>query len=146
MGIRYRDDGDDLTALRDRIVRYFLDRHDSIFGQYGWSPAVDIYETEHRFIVNAELPGVKWHDMDVRINDNVLTIKGERKLSVEVEREYFHRMERNEGGFLRSFLIPGTIDYENMEAVLRHGVLIVTIPKKASCASCVTTPGEMPPR
>ena len=95
-----------------------------------WQPAVDIYETEESIVIKAELPDVDQKDIDVRIEDNTLTLKGERKHEGEVKKENYHRIERYFGTFQRSFSLPATIDQEKVSAVCERGVLTITLPKK----------------
>ena len=95
-----------------------------------WHPAVDIYETNEAIIIKAELPDVDQKDIDVRIEDNTLTLKGERKHDGYVKKENYHRIERYFGSFQRSFSLPATIDQDNVGAVCEKGVLTVTLPKK----------------
>jgi HSP20 family protein len=95
-----------------------------------WQPAVDIYETEESIVIKAELPDVDQKDIEVRIEDNTLTIKGERKHEGDVKKENYHRIERYFGSFQRSFSLPTTIRQENVSAVCDKGVLTITLPKK----------------
>ena len=95
-----------------------------------WQPAVDIYETEESIVIKAELPDVEQKDIEVRIEDNTLTIKGERKHEGDVKKENYHRIERYFGSFQRSFSLPTTIRQENVTAVCDKGVLTITLPKK----------------
>jgi len=95
-----------------------------------WQPAVDIYETPESIVIKAELPDVEQKDIDVRIEDNTLTIKGERKHESEVKKENYHRIERYFGSFQRSFKLPGTVNQEGVSANCEKGVLTVTLPKK----------------
>lgn len=95
-----------------------------------WQPAVDIYETEDAIVIKAELPDVDQKDIDVRIEDNTLILKGERKHEGEVRKENYHRIERYFGAFQRSFSLPATIDQEKVSANCEKGVLTVTLPKK----------------
>ncbi len=95
-----------------------------------WQPAVDIYETPESIVIKAELPDVEQKDIDVRIEDNTLTIKGERKHESEVKKENYHRIERYFGSFQRSFKLPATVDQEQVSANCEKGVLTVTLPKK----------------
>lgn len=95
-----------------------------------WQPAVDIYETGDSIVIKAELPDVEQKDIDVRIEDNTLTIKGERKHESEVKKENYHRIERYFGSFQRSFKLPGTVNQEQVAANCEKGVLTVTLPKK----------------
>jgi len=95
-----------------------------------WQPPVDIYEDEESVIIKAEIPDVDQKDIDVRIEDNTLTLKGERKLDQSVRKENYHRVERYYGFFQRSFSIPPTIDQEKVSATCDRGVLTVILPKK----------------
>lgn len=95
-----------------------------------WQPAVDIYETPEAVVIKAELPDVEQKDIDVRIDDGTLTIKGERKHEDEVKKENYHRIERYFGSFQRSFKLPGSVAQEQVSAVCEKGVLTVTLPKK----------------
>lgn len=95
-----------------------------------WQPAVDIYETPENIVIKAELPDVDQKDIDVRIEDNLLTIRGERKHESEVKKENYHRIERYFGSFQRSFKLPATINQEHVAAACDKGVLTVTLPKK----------------
>lgn len=94
-------------------------------------PPVDIYEDEHNITVQAEVPGIQEKDLDVRLENNVLTISGERKMENEQKQEGFHRIERGYGRFTRSFTLPHTLDTEHVNAQFENGILKVTIPKRA---------------
>jgi HSP20 family protein len=98
------------------------------FGNF--APPVDIYEDEHNITVQAEVPGVDEKDLDVRLENTVLTISGERRMEDEQKEENFHRIERSYGRFVRSFALPTTLDPENVNAQFENGILKVTIPKK----------------
>jgi HSP20 family protein len=93
-------------------------------------PPVDIYEDQHNITVLAEVPGVDENNLDVRLENNVLTITGERKMETEQREENFHRIERGYGRFVRSFALPGTVNAEQVNADFENGILKVTIPKK----------------
>jgi HSP20 family protein len=95
-----------------------------------WQPAVDIYETADSIVIKAELPDVDQKDIDVRIEDSTLTLRGERRHEDEVKKENYHRIERYFGTFQRSFSLPATIDQEKVVAVCDRGVLTITLPKK----------------
>jgi HSP20 family protein len=94
-----------------------------------WAPPVDIYEKNGNIVVKAELPGVDPKDVDVRIENNTLTIRGERKVDDEVKQEHYHRVERSYGSFTRSFSLPSVLDQEKIKAEFKDGVLQVTLPK-----------------
>jgi HSP20 family protein len=95
-----------------------------------WAPAVDIYETENELVVKADLPDVSEKDLDVRIENNTLTIRGERKFEKKVEEENYLRVERTYGSFSRSFSLPNTVNSEAIKADYKNGVLTLTIPKR----------------
>ncbi|MDH7500202.1 MAG: Hsp20/alpha crystallin family protein [candidate division NC10 bacterium] len=116
---------------------------DRLFGQYfgrmrgpeeeslaaAWAPAVDIYETEDKVVLKAELPGLKKDHIDIQIRENTLTLKGEKKFEKEVKEENYHRVERTYGTFQRSFTLPNTVKQEGIEAIFKDGVLEVSLPK-----------------
>lgn len=95
-----------------------------------WQPSVDIYETEDAIVIKAELPDVDQKDIEVRIEDNTLTLRGERKHEGEVKKENYHRIERYFGSFQRSFSLPMNIQQDNVSASCERGVLTITLPKK----------------
>ncbi|HLK48007.1 MAG TPA: Hsp20/alpha crystallin family protein [Bryobacteraceae bacterium] len=95
-----------------------------------WSPAVDIFETENELVLKADLPEVSLDDIDVRMENQTLTIAGERKFEKKESTKGFHRIERNYGNFVRSFAVPSEFDTDNIKAEFRNGVLSVTLPKK----------------
>src|ERR1035438_5411174 len=95
-----------------------------------WQPAVDIFETEDSIVIKAELPDVDQKDIEVRIEDNTLTLKGERKHGSEVKKENYHRIERYFGTFQRSFSLPANIQQDNVSATCERGVLTITLPKR----------------
>ncbi len=127
----------ELVTLQDRINRMF---NDTLFrpfpgeedGQsFGtWAPSVDILEDGDSLVVKAELPEMDLKDIDVKVVDNLLTIKGERKMEREDKREDYHKIERSYGGFSRSFTLPSSIDQEKIKATYDRGVLKVVLPKK----------------
>jgi HSP20 family protein len=118
--------------MQDEMSRFFND--DRLFRageSVGWTPACDIYEDEEGVSLRFELAGVDPKDVDVRFENGVLTVKGERKLEREDKRENYHRVERSYGTFTRSFSLPGTLDPERIKAETKHGVLTIVLPKKA---------------
>ncbi len=96
-----------------------------------WAPAVDIREEDDRFVLIADIPGVRREDVDVTLEDGVLTIKGERHTETEDTREGFHRKERVHGNFLRQFTLPDTVNSDSISATVIDGVLEIGIPKQA---------------
>ena len=97
----------------------------------GWSPSVDIYEDHERFLVSAELPGVDPQTVDLRIEDNHLTVRGSRDLEFADHRENYHRIERQYGTFTRTFSLPATVNSDKIMAEYKHGLLRISIPKRA---------------
>lgn len=95
-----------------------------------WAPPVDIYETGDNIVLKAELPGIEPKDVEVRVEDNTLYLKGERKFEKEVKDENYHRVERSYGAFARSFALPNSIDAEKVAAEYKDGVLTLTLPKR----------------
>jgi HSP20 family protein len=96
----------------------------------GWTPACDIYEDGEEIVVRAELAGVEPKDVEIRFENGVLTLKGERKLEKEEQRENYHRVELSYGTFTRAFTLPASIDAEKILAESKHGVLHIHLPKK----------------
>ena len=95
-----------------------------------WAPAVDIYETENELVLKADLPDVDLKDIDVRVENQTLTIAGERKFEKKEDNKGFHRIERSYGQFVRSFAVPNSFDTDKIAAEFNNGVLTVTLPKK----------------
>ena len=97
----------------------------------GWSPETDIYETEENLVLQADLPGFSVADIDIVVENNVLTIRGERQFDAKVAPEGLHRMERSYGKFARSFTLPASVDPQKVQAGYKNGVLSVTLAKAA---------------
>jgi HSP20 family protein len=95
-----------------------------------WQPAVDIYEDEHSVIIKAEVPDVEQKDIEVRIVNGTLTLRGERKPSSDIRKENYYRIERYFGQFQRSFSLPQTIDQDKVQAACDKGILTITLPKR----------------
>ena len=95
-----------------------------------WAPPVDIYETEDAIVLKAELPGVDSKDVEVRVEDNTLYLKGERKFEKEVKEQNYHRVERSYGSFARSFSLPNSISADKVKAEFKDGLLTLTMPKR----------------
>jgi HSP20 family protein len=95
-----------------------------------WAPAVDIYETEHELVVKADLPDVNPEDLDIRVENNILTIRGERKFENKVNEENYLRVERSYGSFSRSFQLANSVNSEAIKADYQNGVLTLSIPKR----------------
>jgi HSP20 family protein len=95
-----------------------------------WSPPVDILETENELVLKADVPDVKLEDIDVRVENQTLSIKGERRFEKDLAENGYHRIERSYGTFVRSFTVPNSVDTEKVSADYKNGVLCVTLPKK----------------
>ncbi len=100
-------------------------------GAAGFVPPVDVYEDEHQIVLKLEVPGIKQEDLDVHLENNTLTVRGERKLEKEEKKENFHRVERRYGTFSRTFTLPTTVDSENVKAQYDSGVLKLELNKRA---------------
>jgi HSP20 family protein len=103
---------------------------DEGIGRGAWAPSVDIYENKDQIVLEAELPGMKQEDFDLSIENNVLTLRGERKFEKTDETDNYHRVERSYGAFTRSFTLPQTVSAEGANAEYNNGVLRVTLPKR----------------
>jgi HSP20 family protein len=115
-----------LKAFEDTMTRLFTEPTNG----RPWVPAVDIMETENELIVKADVPDVKFEDIDVRMENGTLTLRGERKLEKKTEKAGYHRVERSYGSFERSFTLPDTVDAEHVKADYKNGTLTITLPKK----------------
>jgi len=96
-----------------------------------FAPPVDVYEDEHNVVLKVEVPGIDEKDIDVRVENNVLTVHGERKVEKEEKEENFRRIERQYGSFTRTFTLPSTVDAERIQADYDKGILKIVLPKKA---------------
>lgn len=125
----------DLVASQRDFDRLFREAFNPLFGEgepstRTWAPAVDIFENPNSIVLKAELPGLDPKDVEVRVEDNTLYLKGERKFEREVKEENYHRIERSYGSFARSFSLPNSIDSEKVDAGYKDGVLTLTLPKR----------------
>jgi len=114
-------------------LRLFQDSLSRLFSEPAsrpWSPAVDIYETENELVLKADVPEVDPKNVGIQVENNTLTLKGERKFEQEKNGKGFHRLERSYGSFVRAFSLPETVDAEKVKADYKNGVLTITIPKK----------------
>ena len=130
MAITYWDPFKNVIALQSRVNSLFRDFNESGESTAPFVPAVDIYEDAEKVTLKLEVPGVEEKDLDVRVEDNTLTVKGERKFEKEEKEENFHRIERRYGSFYRSFTLPTTVDTENVDAKYNAGVLKLELKKK----------------
>jgi HSP20 family protein len=122
-----------ISTLQDQFNRLFNESFRNSGEESAlttWAPAVDIYETPNELVVKADLPDVNEKNIDVRVENNLLTIRGERKFEKSVSEENFLRVERTYGAFSRSFSLPNTLNAEAIGAEYKNGVLTVTLPKR----------------
>ena len=124
----------DMMSVQDEMNRLF----DDFFGrpvmrrewtEAAWCPCVDVSETKDNVIINTEIPGMSKDDVKVSIQDNVLTLSGEKKQQKEEKDANYHRMERSHGSFSRSFTLPTTVQADKVKAAYRDGILRITLPK-----------------
>jgi HSP20 family protein len=121
------------STLQEQINRLFNDafeRSGEASNLTSWAPAVDINETEHELVVKADLPGVDPKDLDIRVENNVLSIRGERKFEKKVNEDNYLRVERAYGSFSRSFSLANTVNPEGIKADYQNGVLTLNVPKR----------------
>ena len=124
----------ELMNFQNQINRVFQDYgrgSDELLTSGTFVPPVDIYEDEHNITLKLEAPGIQEKDLDIQLENNTLTVKGERKFEKEEKEENFHRIERRYGAFARSFTLPNTVDAENVQANYENGILKITLAKKA---------------
>jgi HSP20 family protein len=140
MAITRWDPFRDMFALQNRVNSLFQEFNRGQGGQGGetdalataaFVPAVDIYEDEHKIVLKLEVPGMKQEDLDIRFENNTLTVRGERKFEKEEKEENFHRIERRYGSFYRAFTVPNTINTEGIKADYEAGVLRIELEKRA---------------
>ena len=122
------------TSLQNQVIRLFEDnfvRDRSGHADLAtWAPPVDIYETENELVVKADLPDLEEKDIDVRVENNTLTIRGERKFDQDVNEDNYLRVERSYGSFMRSFSLPNTVSSESIRAEYHNGVLTLHMAKR----------------
>ena len=125
----------EIATLQNRVNSLFQDygrgSNDELTNTGSFVPAVDVYEDEHKVALKLEIPGVNQDDVDIRVENNTLTVRGERKFEKEEKEENFHRIERRYGSFVRSFTLPNTIDTENIHASYENGILKLDLAKRA---------------
>ena len=124
----------EFVTLQDRINRLFPrgpEGQDESLTTTAFAPPVDVYEDEHNVTLKIEVPGIDEKDIDVRIENNTLTVHGERKFEKEEKEENYRRMERQYGSFTRTFTLPSTVNHDNVQADYDKGVLKIKLEKKA---------------
>jgi HSP20 family protein len=130
------DPSREFVTLQNRMNRLFRDSYgpegrDESLTTTAFAPPVDVYEDEHGVTLKIEVPGIDEKDIDVRIENNTLTVHGERKFEKEEKEENYRRVERQYGSFTRTFTLPNTVDQESVRADYDKGVLKITLAKKA---------------
>jgi HSP20 family protein len=132
--VKHWDQSRGLTPLQEQVIRLFEDNATHERTGHAdlatWAPAVDIYETENELVMKADLPDLDNKDIDIRIESNLLTIRGERKFEKDVKEENYLRVERAYGSFMRSFSLPNTVRSESVRAEYRNGVLTLHMTKR----------------
>jgi HSP20 family protein len=124
-----------MVSLREKMNRLFEDvftgrGDDKELASSTWAPAVDIFETESELVMSAEIPGIDEKDIEIKLEDNTLTLKGERKFEKETREENYHRIERSYGSFYRAFTLPNSVDLDKIHAEHENGILKITLPKR----------------
>jgi HSP20 family protein len=137
--VRY-DPFRDLRTLQEEVNRLFSTNMTRPFGDEGigrgaWNPSVDIYENKDQIVLEAELPGMKQEDFELTVENNVITLRGERRFEKFDDADNYHRVERSYGAFTRSFTLPQTVSSEGATAEYSNGVLRVTLPKREETKS-----------
>jgi HSP20 family protein len=132
MSINRWDPFRDVIALQSRVNTHFRERNgdNDPLAAASFVPAVDIYEDPQKVVLKLEVPGIEEKDLDVRVENRTLTVKGERKFEAEEKEQNFHRIERRYGSFYRTFTLPSTVDTENVAASYNAGVLKLELKKK----------------
>ncbi|MGA7351792.1 MAG: Hsp20/alpha crystallin family protein [Acidobacteriaceae bacterium] len=134
MAITRWDPFRDALSLQNRLNSLFQEYNrgeGDALSTAAFVPPVDVYEDEHKMVLKLEVPGMKESDLDIQLENNVLTVKGERKFEKEEKEENFHRIERRYGSFYRSFTIPSTVNPDSVKASYEAGVLKVELEKRA---------------
>jgi HSP20 family protein len=125
----------ELSTIQDRMNRLFQDAYtpsrEDALSTAAFSPPTDVYEDENHITLKLEVPGIDEKDLDIRVENNNLIIRGERKLEKEEKQENFRRVERQYGTFVRSFALPASVDPDNVKADYDKGILSITLPKRA---------------
>lgn len=124
----------EVASLQDRVNSLFQDfaGDNGTVTAAAFAPAVDVFENGEKVVLKLDIPGIKEEDLDIRVENQTLSVRGERKFESEEKEENFHRIERRYGSFFRSFSLPTTVDTENVAATYQAGVLKLELKKKAS--------------
>jgi len=124
----------EFSTLQNQLNRVFQDfgrGNEELLTSGTFVPAVDIYEDQHSLNLKLEVPGIEQKDLDIQLENNTLTVRGERKFEEEEKEENFHRIERRYGSFARSFTLPNTVETDNVQAVYENGILKIKLAKRA---------------
>jgi HSP20 family protein len=132
MAITRWDPFREVVSLQNRVNSLFRDLNEGgdTVAAAGFVPPVDVYEDPEKVVLKLEVPGIDEKDLDVRVENHTLTVKGERKFEAEEKEQNFHRIERRYGSFYRAFTLPTTVDTENVAASYNAGVLRLELKKK----------------
>jgi len=117
----------EINRMFDTVFRYDTRDDENVFN--AWTPAVDIAEHDEQYLVKVELPGVNKDDVKITLENNILTIRGEKKQEKETKKENYHRVERSYGSFQRSFTLPTSVKSDKIDAVYKDGILQIALPK-----------------
>ena len=133
--VPYRSPLADMAVLQNRLNSIFSDfarpeTEQETLAMGNFIPPVDVYEDAHQLVLKLEVPGIKQQDLDVKLENQTLTVKGERKFEKDEKEENFHRIERRYGSFTRTFTLPQTVDAGSVKANYEHGVLSIALAKK----------------
>ncbi len=122
----------EVITMQNRLNNLFreINEGDSPLTTASFVPAVDVYEDARKVVLKLEVPGIDEKDLDIRVENNTLTVKGERKFEKEEKEENFHRIERRYGTFYRAFTLPSTVDTEHVQANYENGILKLELSKK----------------
>lgn len=126
----------DVAVLQNRLNSIFhdfakTDAENESLSAGSFVPAVDVYEDANKLVLKLEVPGINQDDLDIRLENQTLIVRGERKFAAEEKEENFHRIERRYGSFVRSFMLPSTVDTESVKANYEAGVLSIDLAKRA---------------
>jgi HSP20 family protein len=129
---RYQPFGDfaSLQSHVNRLFNEFTRGSDELSTSGSFVPATDVYEDEHSITLKMEIPGIEEKDLDIRLENNTLTVRGERNFEKEEKEENFHRIERSYGSFVRSFTLPNTVESDKVEANYANGILKIRLAKR----------------
>ena len=120
----------ELSIFPGRFGRFLDKDWEKVMSTTEWNPSVDIFENENDIVVKVEVPGINAKDIDVRMENNVLMLKGERKFEKETKEENYHRVEREYGSFSRAFALPTAVKEDKITAEYKDGILKIVLPKK----------------